>query len=318
MKNDSKTHTTMKNGSCDQTEDVTSSSCNSSNSSCSSIGSSTEESSLAIAIELNNRACYLLSNKVNGKEDEHQFVLELLSTAMDRLKMHATLETVPSDAANANALAGSFQTQTLPPQSSFRYDNASSSNSSSSDLSSLTNIVDRPVLIDELNPATVELYPIYAGCVLFNMAITYHRMAYKVMMVLSNDDVKMSHPNHLHQQEQQLLAKAQGLYQIIYQSLTGAGLLQDDTSLGLCTLALNNIAQLCLHQEKYDQMAYVMRHLQPLVVFQQLEREQQQQQMQGSNSFYFHVRRHLVGTKDLDRITLNLIMWKVPIIAAAA
>jgi hypothetical protein len=259
--------------------------------------------SLAIAIDLNNRGCVLLSGAGEEEEEDEQFVLEMFNSAIDQLKIHATVATVPSDVANANALASSFETRTLqcsPIIPSSTTTNTTTSNTSLD--SALSDIVDRPVLIGEHNPCSTELYPLYAGCILFNMAIAYHRMAFKVS-----------------QSRLQNLAKAQGLYQVVFSSLASTGL-HDDTTLGLCTLTLNNMAEIYRTEGRYEHLTGVVRQLKPLVSHQQqqrlLERRRREAGGGGENATENY---HLISGRDLDRITLNLMMiWKVPQLAAAA
>jgi hypothetical protein len=269
-----------------------------------SIPSSAEddESSLARVIDWNNRACYLLSS---GQEDE-QVVLEMFHTAIACLSSHASCAGVPSDVTNANALAATFQTQTLP-----SWPRTTSTTSTTSlfcvEGEGFFELLDRPILIHEQNPFTVELYPLYAGCILCNTAIVYHRMA-----IHSSSQVMNSH-------QKQLLAKAFGLYRIVFESLSNTGL-TDDTTLGLCTVSLYNIADLCRLEDRTDYLDDVIRHLKPLIAFQQHHRrlEQQQQQRRLEQPPPSQEPYHLVSSNDLGRITFDLMIWKVPVLAAAA
>jgi hypothetical protein len=258
------------------------------------------EFSLARVIDLNNRACYLLNS---GEEDE-QIVLEMFHSAIACLSAHARgCANVPGPAdsvAIANAPA-TFQTQTLP--SSPMLTTASpTSTSCMEEEDGCINILDRLILIDEQNPKTIEFYPLYAACLFCNMAILYHRLAIQKGWRKGG-------------QQQQLLAKACSLYQIVYQSLSNTGL-QDDTTLGLCTVSLNNIAELCRLEDRHDHLANVIQQLKPLIALQQHQRMLEQQPNwppQQQQEPY-----HLVSSNDLGRIVLNLMIWKVPDIAAAA
>ncbi|KAG7349972.1 hypothetical protein IV203_012569 [Nitzschia inconspicua] len=264
-----------------------------------------EESSLAIAIRLNNRACFLLSNidniNINNvdeeQEEQEQYALEMFNSAIDHLKRHAKTANIPSDRTNADALARSFQTRTV------RIGVASYSSLSSYN----NNIVDRLVLIHQHNAATMELYPIYVGCLLYNMALSYHQLAYKMP-----------------QNRLSFLTKARGLYHLVVQSLSCNGVLhQDDTTIGLCTVALNNVAELYRQEYRHDEMTHVVQQLQPMVSFLRQERSRELLQSKKEKddppaaTTTTSVPR-LVSSRDLDRITLNFVLWKVPNVAAAA
>ncbi|KAG7373781.1 hypothetical protein IV203_012876 [Nitzschia inconspicua] len=272
-----------------------------------------EESSLAIAIRLNNRACFLLSDINNGNSnnngnnggggEEQQDALDMFNSAIDRLKIHANTTKVPSDRTNADALARSFQTRTIP------IGVASHNNINDN------TIVDRLVLIHQHNAATMELYPIYVGCLLHNMALTYHQLAYKMT-----------------QNRVSFLTKARGLYHLVVQSLSCTGSLhRDDTTIGLCAVALNNVAELYRQEYRHDEMTHVVQQLKPMVSFLRQERSRdllQSKKMKNNNNDPPATTAattttttsvpHLVSSGDLDRITLNFVLWKVPNVAAAA
>jgi hypothetical protein len=273
-----------------------------------SAGPSSEEaeSSLSRAIGLNNQACYLVSS---GDEDE-QSVLEMFHRAITSLSVHARYADTSSDIANVTTAVASFRTKTLP-SSPIR---TSSPSLSYVEEDAFVNLLDRPILIDEQNSTTTKCYPLYAGCILCNMANLYHRLA-----IQTSNHESSSHRT-------QLIAKAYGLYNIVVQSLSDTGL-QDDTTLGLCTVALNNIAELYRLEDQQDHLDNVIRHLKSFVAFQQhqrrLEEQQQQNRLQQQHQAEPFLSRphepyHLVSSHDLSRITFYLMICKVPILAAAA
>jgi hypothetical protein len=235
------------------------------------------QSHITTAVYLNNRACQLLY----AGEDEG-FALELFYGAIDHLKEYGKSRFLPSDPHNASVLAAAFRTTTLA-----REDTKATCNGL------LSSFFDPLVLIDENNPVTQELFPIFAGCILLNMAVMCHKRG-----------VHRFEETH---SRQEFRSKAKHLYRLVYQTIVGdTPQLRDPTSVALNTIAMYNLADLSFQDDALDLTAKLVRYVKPLVIM--------QQQRQRHNAEH----AGLLSGGDLQYMMLHLSFWMHQYPAAAA
>ena len=283
----------------------------------SSSRTSSFQSCFETAIEMNNRAAYHLS-----EDDDEEFIIDCFSEAIGFLKTYVDgIERVVHERALMAIKLGINPTTVVDPQSVASETAALASNfhmegllcmplvsgecSGRYDPSSHA-LCDNPIVIhsrlQEETTTSVDIQvqknilPLYISCILMNLAIAHHRYAIK------KDDVMM-------------FRKAYFLYTSVYRQLASPistalePVRSCCTSLNLCTAALNNLGDICHHQSRIGIISHIASNLQGLLLT--LHQQHYQDQHQQSRQQFF-------CKKDLHAIVMNLMVWKSPLLPAAA